>query len=270
MTSIPETGLKAVVFDWAGTMIDFGCRAPVIALQRVFDGAGVPVTEAEARADMGKSKRDHIRSLLAQHRIAEAWGALKGRLAAEDDVTALHDAVEPIMVDAARDCAVMIPGAVDTVAWLRARGVRIGSSTGYTRVMMAGILPVAEAAGYQPDMIVCSGDTPAGRPSPLMMWKNLVELGVWPLSSCVKVDDAPVGIEEGRAAGVWTIGVAASGNGVGLSRDELYALPEDERSARIASSRDVLIAAGAHAVIDTVADLPALLERMDFTGAARP
>jgi phosphonoacetaldehyde hydrolase len=261
--------LKAVVFDWAGTMIDFGCRAPVIALQRVFEGAGVPISEAEARADMGMAKRDHIRALLQQPRVASAWADAKGQAAAEPDVSALHDAVEPLMVDAARDCAVMIPGAVDTVRWLRARNVKIGSSTGYTRPMMADILPLAAAAGYSPDVVVCSGETHAGRPSPLMMWKNLLELGVWPLSSCVKVDDAPVGIEEGRAAGVWTIGVAASGNGVGLSLDDLAALSDDDRAARIAASRDVLLKAGAHVVIDTVADLPQALERIAFGGAVR-
>ena len=46
--------LQAVVFDWAGTMIDFGCRAPVVALRHVFAEAGIEVTESEARADMGK------------------------------------------------------------------------------------------------------------------------------------------------------------------------------------------------------------------------
>jgi phosphonoacetaldehyde hydrolase len=159
---------------------------------------------------------------------------------------------------------VLIPGAAAVVAALRAEGVKIGSCTGYTRAMMADILPRAAEQGYAPDMVVCAGETPAGRPSPLMLWKNLVELGVWPASACVKVDDAAVGIAEGRAAGAWTIGIAASGNGVGLSQAALAALDPTDRDARIAAAREMLTAAGAHRVIDTVADLPAALAELQF------
>ena len=172
--------IKAVVFDWAGTMIDHGSRAPVVALQRVFDDTGVPITEAEARADMGRAKRDHLRSLLAVPRIAAAWQVAKGKKPNEADVDALHDAVEPMMRIAASDCATLIPGAADLAARLRAEGVAIASCTGYTRPMMADILPRAAAQGYAPDSVVCSGETREGRPSPLMLWKALGDLGIWP------------------------------------------------------------------------------------------
>lgn len=262
--------LKAVVFDWAGTMIDFGSRAPVVALCRAFAAEGVTIEEAEARADMGMAKRDHIRALLAQPRVAEAWAAQHGAAPAEADGDRIFAAIEPMMREAARDCADLIPGAAEVAIWLQAAGVPVGSCTGYTRSMMADILPRAAEQGYRPDMLVCAGETAMGRPSPLMLWKNLVELGAWPAEACVKLDDAPVGIAEGRAAGVWTIGVAASGNGVGLSAAALAALPEEERAARIAASGAALLAAGAHLVIDTVADLPEALRRLDLTipGAA--
>lgn len=122
--------VEAVVFDWAGTMIDHGCRAPVVALRRVFADAGVVVSEAEARADMGRAKRDHIRAILAVPRVAAAWAATTGGAASEEDVTRLHDAVEPLMRSVARDCAELIPGAASLAATLQAHGVRIGSCTG--------------------------------------------------------------------------------------------------------------------------------------------
>lgn len=254
--------LKAVIFDWAGTMIDFGSRAPVVALCELFAEAGVPVSEAEARAHMGMAKRDHIRALLALPRVAAAWSAHRGAPAGEADVEALFGNVGPPMRRAASACAELIPGAAALVSRLRASGVAIGSCTGYTREMMQDILPRAAEQGYSPDVLVCAGDTPAGRPSPLMLWKNLVELGVWPAAACVKVDDAEVGIAEGLAAGAWTIGVAASGNGVGLSREALDALPAQERTDRIARAREVLVKAGAHAVVDTIADLPRALAEL--------
>lgn len=252
--------IKAVVLDWAGTMVDHGCRAPVIALQRVFEAVAVPISEGEARVDMGRSKRDHIRAILAAPRVRQAWVTAHGADPSETDVSSLHDAVEPLMRAAARDCAQLIPGAADLVVRLRATGVKIASCTGYTRSMMTDILPLAAEQGYAPDVVVCSGETSEGRPSPLMLWKALVELGVWPASACVKIDDAAVGIGEGKAAGAWTVGLAASGNGVGLDYDALIALPAEERTRRVTAAGDALRAAGADYVIDSVADLWPVLE----------
>jgi phosphonoacetaldehyde hydrolase len=254
-----QSPIQAIVFDWAGTMIDFGCRVPVAALREVFAEAGIEVSEAEARADMGKAKRDHVRALLAAPRIADLWRTAHGAAATEADVDRLHDAVEPKMRAAARDCAKLIPGAAEIVADLRARGVKIGSTTGYTRPMMADILPLAESQGYAPDVVVCAGETAAGRPSPLMMWKALVELGAWPARACVKVDDAVVGIAEGLEVGAWTVGLSASGNGVGLEQAALAILPQAERAARIEAAAKALRDAGAHYVIESVAALPAVL-----------
>ncbi len=252
--------VKAVILDWAGTMIDFGSRAPVVALQLVFADAGVAISEGEARADMGRAKRDHIRAILAMPRVTDAWRELHGAAPGEGDVTALHDAVEPMMRVAASDCAILIPGAASLAAQLRASGIKIASCTGYTRPMMADILPLAAAQGYAPDVVVCSGETLEGRPSPLMLWKALVELGVWPAWTCIKVDDATVGIGEGRAAGAWTVGVAASGNGVGLDEAALAALTPDDRRHRIATAAADLHAAGADYVIDSVGALWPVIE----------
>ncbi|PZR35951.1 phosphonoacetaldehyde hydrolase [Caulobacter segnis] len=258
-----QSPIRAVIFDWAGTMVDFGCRAPVLALQAVFAEAGVEITEAEARRDMGRAKRDHIRALLAAPRVGEAWRLRHGQAAGEHDVDRLHDAVEPRMRAAARDCAALIPGAASLVADLRARGVRIGSSTGYTRPMMADILALAAEQGYAPDVVVCAGETREGRPSPLMMWKALVDLGAWPARACVKVDDAVVGIAEGREAGAWTIGLSASGNGVGLSQEALSDLPAEDRAARVAASAQALANADAHYVVETVAELGPVLAEIE-------
>jgi phosphonoacetaldehyde hydrolase len=253
--------IAAVVFDWAGTVVDFGCVAPVEALLAAFQAEGVGIDAAEARRDMGVAKRDHVRAILAAPRVREAWTAAKGAAPTEADVDRLHDALEPMMRAAAATHSTLIPGAAALVADLTAQGVRIGSSTGYTRVMMSDILPLAAAQGYAPRVVICAGETPAGRPSPLMMWKALTELRAWPARACVKVDDSEVGVAEGVAAGVWSIGLAASGNGVGLSLADFQALAPADRDARIARARAALEAAGADYVADTIADLgPILME----------
>ena len=129
--------------------------------------------------------------------------------------------------------------------------------------MMAEILPRAAEQGYAPEVVVCAGETAAGRPSPLMMWKALVELGAWPARACVKVDDAVVGIAEGLEAAAWTVGLSASGNGVGLAQDALAALSQAERAARIEASSAALREAGAHYVIESVAELGPVLAQIE-------
>jgi phosphonoacetaldehyde hydrolase len=251
--------IAAVVFDWAGTVVDFGCVAPVEALLSALAAEGVAITEAEARRDMGLAKRDHVRNLLAARRVREAWIAARGAAPGEADVDRLHDALEPLMRTAAAKHSTLIPGAAEVFASLKAAGVKVGSSTGYTRTMMADILPLAAAQGYAPEVVICSGETAHGRPSPLPMWKALSELAAWPARACVKVDDSEVGVAEGAAAGVWSVGLAASGNAMGLSLEAYEALCESERAVRRERSAAPLWAAGADYVINTIADLPITL-----------
>jgi phosphonoacetaldehyde hydrolase len=252
--------IKAVVFDWAGTMVDFGCMAPVEALIDAFTAHGVALSAAQARRDMGRAKRDHVLAILHYPEVAAAWSAAKGARPTLADGEAIYQALEPLIEAAATRCADLIPGAAAVAADLKALGVKVGSGTGYTRQMMSGILPRAAAQGYAPEVVVCAGETPSGRPAPLMTWKALIEMDAWPARACVKVDDATVGVEEGRLAGCWTVGLAASGNGVGLSLADYRALAEPDRQARVAAAAEALGAAGADYVIDTVADIRPVLE----------
>ena len=244
-----------VIFDWAGTMVDFGCRAPIEALVAAFASRGVTLDEAAARVDMGKAKADHVRALLARPDVAKDWQLATGARPVETDVDSLMVDLGPLMTEAAGRAAQLIPGAAKVAADLRAAGLKVASSTGYTRDMMQPVLIRAAEQGYAPDHLVCAGETPQGRPSPLMVYKTCAELGVWPLSRVIKADDAEAGIAEGRAAGCFTIGLAASGNGIGLSLEAYQALDRADREERLKRVRASLMAAGADMVIDSVADL---------------
>jgi phosphonoacetaldehyde hydrolase len=221
--------VKAVIFDWAGTTIDFGSRAPMGVFVEAFASFGIDITIAEARGPMGKPKRDHIAELMALPRISAAWLSKNGRTPNDADIDAVYAVFIPMNVKVAAAHAELIPGVAQTVAALRVRGIKIGSNTGYTREIMAPILPIAAAQGYAPDNLVCAGDLAAGRPTPLMMYRCFADLGVYPPACVVKVDDTTPGIDEGIAAGTWTVGVAASGNEVGLSLPEWLALSPSEQ-----------------------------------------
>jgi len=251
--------LRAVIFDWAGTTVDFGSRAPMGAFVEIFARFGVTIAIEEARAPMGLPKRDHIAALLADRGVAARWAAARGAPPAEADIDEVYRQFIPLNASVVADYADLVPGLLPVVAALRAAGLKIGSTTGYTRDIMARLTPVAARAGYQPDNLVCAGDLVAGRPTPLMMYRCFADLGVFPAWRVVKVDDTAPGIAEAVAAGAWAIGVTLSGNGCGLSEPELAALSlagRDDIRERV--GRD-LVAAGAHATLDTVADLiPAL------------
>jgi phosphonoacetaldehyde hydrolase len=256
--------LKAVVFDWAGTVVDHGSLAPMGVFVETFAEFGVAITVEEARIPMGMAKRPHIAALMALSRVAGAWKATRGSAPTEADIDALYDVFVPKNRAIAAKFADLIPGTAETVRRLRALGLKIGSTTGYTRDIMAEITPVAAAQGFQPDSLVCTGDTAEGRPTPLMMYKTFLELGVYPASSVVKVDDTEVGIAEGLNAGCWTVGVAVTGNVFGLSLGETQALSSTEYSARRQRAAARLSSAGAHVVIDSVAELVPVIQ--DFDG----
>ncbi|UDL94138.1 phosphonoacetaldehyde hydrolase [Lichenihabitans sp. PAMC28606] len=247
--------VKAIVFDWAGTVVDHGSLAPMGAFVETFGEFGVTISIDEARGPMGMAKRPHIAALMALPRVAEAWAAAHGHTPADPDIDAVYAVFVPKNKAVAARFSAVIPGVADVTHKLRQAGLKIGSTTGYTRDIMAEILPVAAEGGFVPDSLVCTGDTPDGRPTPFMLYKSLLDLGVWPAWSAIKVDDTEVGIAEGLNGGAWTVGVAVSGNVFGLSQADTAALEPADFARMRASAMDRLTASGAHYVIDSVADL---------------
>ena len=255
--------LRAVVFDWAGTVVDHGSKAPVGVFVEVFEHFGVRVTDAEARLPMGLPKLDHVKALGRMPRVAAAWQARHGRPFGDDDAKEIYAVFVPANRAVVARHADLIPGTADTVAGARASGLKIGSTTGYARAIMEPLLPLAAAQGFAPDNLVCADDLPVGRPSPLMMYRCFLDLGVWPASAVVKVDDTAPGIAEGINAGCWTVGVALTGNALGLDAEELAGLDNDDRARRRERARRELVRGGAHLVVDGIADLMPALDTIE-------
>jgi len=254
---------KAVVFDWAGTMIDFGSFAPMGVFVKAFESFGISVTIAQARAPMGKPKWDHIRAMMDDPQIARQWQTKYGDLPSDLDVDKVYEVFVPMNEEVVADFADLVPGAADVVTKLRDKGLKIGSTTGYTRSIMERVLPIAAEQGYEPDNLICADDLPEGRPGPLGMYQCFVDLVAYPPSAVIKVDDTEPGIAEGVAAGCITVGLALSGNYAGKTPEELEQLSDFERETIRQTATQNLKAAGADHVIDTVADLPALIEQLE-------
>lgn len=256
--------IDTVVFDWAGTIVDFGSFAPTQVLVDAFAGFGIGITLAEARGPMGLAKWDHIHALGQVPAIAARWRAKYGRDMGRGDVDAVYEAFMPLQVAKVGQYSAPIPGALEAVAALRARGIRIGSCSGYPRVVMNELIKIAAESGYTPDCVIATDDLkPGGRPGPWMALACMIETGSRDVAACVKVDDTVPGIDEGLAAGMWTVGLSASGNEVGLSWDEWTALSPEAQAARCRPAADKLRRAGSHYVIRTVAELPAVIAEIE-------
>ena len=254
--------VKLVILDWAGTTMDYGCYAPAVVFIEVYSRKGVDISIEEAREPMGAHKLVHIRKISQIPAVARRWQEVHGRPCTEEDVQAMFEEFVPLQLDCLAEYADLIPGTLDTVAELRARGIKIGSTTGYTREMMELLLREAADRGYEPDATVCASDVPAGRPEPWMCLANAQTLGIFPMEACVKIGDTLPDIDEGLNAGMWTIGLAKTGNEVGLNEQEIAELPTAELQRRLDRAYQRMAQSGAHYVVDTVAEVLPLIDQI--------
>ncbi len=252
--------LRAVVLDWAGTAVDYGCMGPVGAFVEMFDREGVSVTAKEAREPMGLRKIDHLRAMCRMDTVLERWRQRKGEGISEEDIRRMYASLEPLMVETIVRYSDPVPGLLEFVSHCRARGIRIGSSTGYTRPIMEVLTVEAGRRGYQPDCVVTSSDVPQGRPAPFMCYRNAVELEVYPMAAMVKIGDTVSDIQEGLNAGMWTVALTKSGSDLGLSQKEVEFLSTEELDARLEAIASRFRAEGAHYVVEDIGQCRDVLE----------
>jgi phosphonoacetaldehyde hydrolase len=253
-----------VIIDWAGTLVDHGSCAPVETLRSIFRDARVPVESAEVRLHMGLAKKTHIEAILALPRVREEWSTQHGAPPTAADADGLYADFMPRQLSSLRDYSTVIEGVPQAIEAMRKRGLAIGTTTGYTRPMLDYLLDRAREQGLDPDVALCPGDAPEGRPAPWMCYLAAIRMKVYPMAAMVKIGDTPVDIEEGLNAGMWTIGVTRTGNEVGLSADEWQQSAGPTRTALLAGARQRLIAAGAHYTAESVAECGEILEEIQI------
>lgn len=255
--------IECIIMDWAGTAVDYGCFAPVAAFLKAFDEIGVSVTMEQARRPMGMAKIDHIRKLFKMEGVGERFEELYQRTWGEEDVVAMNKKFEGYLFASLADYTTPIPGVIDTLDKLKAQGIKIGSTTGYTQAMMDVVVPNAAAKGYTTENLVTPNELPGGRPYPYMIYKNMIDLGISSVDSVLKYGDTIADIKEGVNAKVWTVGVVLGSNEMGLTEDETATMSAAELECRKTEVRRRMLDAGAHYVVDTIEELPAIIEEIN-------
>lgn len=256
--------IEAVIFDWAGTTVDYGCFAPVQAFTEVFKEFGVTPTMEEVRKPMGMLKIDHIRTMLGMERIQKCWQEVYNRPSNEDDVQKMYAVYESKLLSVLDQYADPKPYVLEAIKDLKAKGIKIGSTTGYTDKMMAIVTKCAEKNGYKPD-VWFSPDSVGlkGRPYPYMVFKNMQELKIGSVENVLKVGDTISDIKEGKNAGVLSIGVIEGSSELGLSEEEYEALSQDEKDSLCKKVRTSFLEAGADAVLLNMSELNDYIEKVE-------
>ena len=255
--------LQAAILDWSGTTADKYVIAPAIVFYDVFKKHGVPITMDEARLPMGLRKDLHIAQILEIPEVRDRWTEIKGNEPTQEDVDVLFEDFVPMQLECLPKYSGLLPNVAETVDTLRNDyNLRIGLSTGFTREMVDVLLEHTIPEGFEPDVTVAGDEVEQGaRPKPFMVYRNLDLLDAWPIESVVKVDDTVGGVGEGLNAGCWAVGIARYSNYMGINTyEEEDELSESEINERLVHSREMLLNAGAHYVIDTLEDLPTVVE----------
>ena len=251
---------EAVIFDWAGTTVDYGCFAPVQAFAEVFKHFGIEPTMDEVREPMGVLKRVHIQTMLEMPRIHGLWTEKYGKEPTEEDVDAMYGLFEEKLMGILHRFTEIKPYVAETVDTLRKAGIKIGSTTGYTDEMMSVVVPRAKEQGYAPDCWFSPDATGnCGRPYPYMIFKNMETLHVKSVENVMKVGDTVSDIKEGKNAGEYTVGVIEGSSEMGVSEAEYEVLAKEEREKKINEVKEKFLNAGADAVILNLSELADLL-----------
>ena len=256
--------IKGVILDWAGTIVDFGSLAPMGAFVELFARHQVEISIEEARIPMGLPKIDHILALGRMPAVAAQWQQQLGHAFELRDAQNLLLEFEPMSAQAAMDRSDFIPGFLEIYRNLQAAGLGFATTTGYTRKIMTPLIEKAHAQGFAPSLVICCDDVLRSRPDPMGVEQCLKAMQLTGQAGhVIKVDDTAPGLAEGLAAGCWTVGVAASGNALGWALETWVNASDSEKKSALLPAVQQLKLAGAHEVIDSVADLPHAIARIE-------
>ncbi len=254
--------VQAVILDWSGTLADAYVIAPAVVFVEVFEKQGVPITMEEARGPMGLRKDLHIKALTEDPAIRARWEEAKGRAPDQSDVDAMFADFVPAQLDCLKKYTTLLPGIREAMTGLQAQGIKLGASTGFTRAMVDILNADAIRQGLTLDATVAGDEVIHGaRPAPHMVYRNMDLLGISEIRSVVKCDDTVSGVGEALNAGCWGVGLVRYSNYMNInSLEEAERLPEAEIARRMAHTRRLLEQSGAHYVIDSLVELPAVIE----------
>ena len=256
--------IEAVIFDWAGTTVDYGSLAPVIAFKKAFKNAGIDLSDEDVRKDMGMAKWDHIGKILKLEDVKQQWKKKYSKLPDNDDRKKIYNDFQQSLLRYLKEYTELKSGVLKTFNYLKEYGIKVATTTGYTAEMMKVVKNKAAEDGYTPELVVTSEDVDGlGRPSPAMIQLIMKDFNIDDPKKVIKVGDTLVDIEEGRNAGVKTVGIVEGSSLMGLSQVEFDELDNEEQIAKRNEVKRKFESVDADFVIDSIFDLVQIIEYLN-------
>lgn len=186
------------VFDMAGTTINDRDEVYRV-LREATEREGAHYTDAQFQEWMGTEKKWAIQNLLeiggvnaTEQLVEKAWKWFRMEL------RRTYSEQPPVAIE----------GVEQALADLRAQGVKVGLTTGFSREIADIILDsMGWGVGINLDASVTADQVAGGRPAPDMIFKVMELTGVEDKSQVISAGDTAADIRSARAAGVTSVGV---------------------------------------------------------------
>lgn len=212
---------------------------------------------------MGMGKWDHVQTMLSYPRLGRAWAEQTGTGVDKEAVDAIYASFNEKILEALakKEFSQPKPYVVDTVEKLRAAGYKIAGTSGYTKEMMAMIIPQAKDQGYTVDCALTSEDVGGlGRPYPYMIFKLMAHFQITGVDRVLKVGDTVADIKEGKNAGVSAAGIIEGSSVMAMREADFNQLSPADQDQLKAKAEKEFKDAGADLVFQNFADLYAYLQ----------
>ncbi len=241
------TEIQGVIVDFSGTWVDGQVLGPTKGVQKVFDKHGVPITVEEARAPMGLRKDLHIIAILNMPSVQARWLSVKGSMPTKEDFEKIYADFVPMLLEVLPEYGAPIQGVVETVKALRTDNIKIGCTTGFTRVMVDKLLTKPQKKALLDSSTTGDEVLNGSRPCPHMLFKEMDNLGIHSPMAVFKVGDTGNDVGEGLNAGSWTGAVFGSSNLTGIKgKEHLAKMPKKELEERQEYAKQELSKFGPH------------------------
>ena len=270
--------IKACIFDLGGTIIDRYSLTPLLAFRKAFKKYAIDLSPSLIRKDMGLNKMDHINKIFENTDIQKQWLGLNLEIADNRVRKDIFKGFSKIQAKETIERMKIIPETIGCMRYLQDNNILTGVTTGFDYEQTMRVKSLLETYNIYLDSYVSSTclDLPA-RPEPYMIHKNMDNLDLDDAREIIKIDDTVSGIQEGLNAGCLTVAVARWSVNMGIDSYEdmmkldnvimdgsnNYSLNYHNHKEKLKESREILEKSGAHYVIDTLEELPGIIEHIN-------
>ncbi len=192
-TSAP---IRGVIFDMDGVLCDSEPLIAEAAGLMFREKYGAPATAADFHPFIGTGEERFLGGVAEKYGVKLQPGVDKDRTY-EIYLQLIPDRLQPL------------PGAHEFVAAARTRGLKLALATSADRVKLHGNLAAIKLPESRFDAAITGGDVQRKKPYPDIFLLAAERIGVKP-ADCLVVEDAPSGLQAGRAAGCRCLGITST------------------------------------------------------------